>query len=566
VHPGDVLILVRRRGKMFEAVIKALKRAGVPVAGADRLSLSTHIAVEDLVAAGRAALLPQDDLTLAELLKSPLIGLTDEDLLRFAPERKVSLRQALRDAVRATSDARLAAADSYLDEMRASALGQGVFGFYARLLGPEGGRKLLAARLGAEAAEASDEVLRLALAHERGGKASLASFLDALETSGADIKRDLSAARGEVRVMTVHGAKGLEAPIVILADACAANERSERLLPLAHDGRELPVWVPRKQLDCTATGQAREAAAAALAREDRRLLYVAMTRARDRLIIAGCPVRGKVPQSSWYAMVGNGLASAPAGLVDLPGEAGETPIRRWRISRPGGQAKPAAPAFAATPVEAAPAWLLRPVAPEPLARPPLRPSSALDAADEKASPEAPAEREALLAGRFAHALLEHLPAVAPQGRKEAAETLAGELGAGIEKARREEIVRAVQDLISLSPAAPLFSDDSAAEVSVMGEIALADGSRQAVSGRIDRLAVTAGAVLVADFKTRLPPPGRRRARALAQLAIYRALLRGLYPGRSIRCFLVGLDGPSLIEPEDAELEAALALIPAGPPL
>jgi ATP-dependent helicase/nuclease subunit A len=218
------------------------------------------------------------------------------------------------------------------------------------------------------------------------------------------------------------------------------------------------------------------------------------------------------------------------------------------------------------PIEVAPAWLSREVAPEPLARPPLRPSSALDAADERAAPEAPAEREALIAGRFAHALLEHLPAVAPQGRGEAAEILAGELGAGIAKPRRQEIVKAVQDLISLSPAAPLFAGDSAAEVSVMGEIALADGSRQAVSGRIDRLAVTAEAVLVADFKTRLPPRGRRRMRALAQLAIYRVLLRGLYPGFSIRCFLIGLDGPSLIEPEEAELEAALALIPPGPPL
>ncbi|MBV9588505.1 MAG: UvrD-helicase domain-containing protein, partial [Hyphomicrobiales bacterium] len=216
VHPGDVLILVRRRGKMFEAVIRALKRAGVPVAGADRLSLSTHIAVEDLIAAGRAALLPEDDLTLAALLKSPFIGLDDHDLQRIAPHRKGSLRRALREA--AHDDPRLAQANDRLDRMREAALSKAVFAFYAELLGPGGGRKALAARLGAEAAEASDEVLRLALAYERGGGASLFGFLDALERSGADIKRDLSAARGEVRVMTVHGAKGLEAPIVILAD------------------------------------------------------------------------------------------------------------------------------------------------------------------------------------------------------------------------------------------------------------------------------------------------------------------------------------------------------------
>jgi ATP-dependent helicase/nuclease subunit A len=560
VHPGDVLILVRRRGKMFEAVIRALKRAGVPVAGADRLSLSTHIAVEDLVAAGRAALLPQDDLTLAELLKSPFFGLTDEDLLRFAPERKASLREALRDA--AATDGRLAAAVKLLDAMGEAALAQGVFGFYARLLGPEGGRKALAARLGAEAAEASDEVLRLALAHERGAKASLAAFLDALETSGADIKRDLSAARGEVRVMTVHGAKGLEAPIVILADACASNERAERFLPLAHQAAEVPAWVPRKELDCAATAQGRKAAAANLAREDRRLLYVAMTRARDRLIVAGCPVRGKIPQSSWYAMIGTGLTAA-SGLVDLPARPGEEPVRRWRISGGAGPARPVS-ASPLPPVEAAPDWLRQRAPPEPPARPPLRPSSALDAADGAGFGAAAVEPASLIAGRFAHALLEHLPALAPEGRGPAAAMLAEEFGGRLVPQRRDAIIAEVLDLISHSPAAPLFTDASLAEVSVTGDIALADGSSRAVSGRIDRLAVTPERVLIADFKTRLPAAGEARERALLQLAIYRVLIRDLYPALPIRSFLIGLDGPRWLEPRDDELDAALALLARAP--
>ncbi len=560
VQAGDVLILVRRRGKMFEAVIRALKRAGVPVAGADRLSLSTHIAVEDLVAAGRAALLPEDDLTLAALLKSPLIGLDDDDLQRIAPSRKGSLRNALREA--ASSDPRLAKADQRLDAMREAALNKGAFAFFAELLGPRQGRKALAARLGAEAAEASDEVLRLALAYERSGGASLPRFLDALERSGADIKRDLSAARGEVRVMTVHGAKGLEAPIVVLADACASSARTERLLALPADGdKRVPAWVPRLELDCAATARARRDEAAGRAREERRLLYVAMTRARDRLIVAGCPVNGKVPAGSWYAMVQNALAAkSPPGLVDLAAPPGEEPVKRWRITQ-GSRSTPLAPSPSkGAPKSARPEWLDRPAPEEPMARPPLRPSSALDAADERGGGGFAPNPDAVLAGRFAHALLEHLPGIAPERRAEAAEVLGREGENGLAAERRAEIAAKAQALIAEPKVAPLFSKASLAEVSLAGEIELPNGKRCAVAGRIDRLAITQGAVLIADFKTSLPTQGRARARAFVQLAIYRALVRDLYPGRPIRCFLIELDGPRRLEPTEQELENALQLI------
>ncbi|MBW0005073.1 MAG: double-strand break repair helicase AddA [Hyphomicrobiales bacterium] len=560
VQAGDVLILVRRRGKMFEAVIRALKRAGVPVAGADRLSLSTHIAVEDLIAAGRAALLPQDDLTLACLLKSPLIGLDDEDLQRIAPSRKGSLRHALRNA--ASGDPRLAQADQRLDMMREAALNKGVFAFFAELLGPRQGRKALAARLGAEAADASDEVMRLALAYERSGGTSLFRFLEALERSGADIKRDLSAARGEVRVMTVHGAKGLEAPIVFLADACAASLKAERLLSLPVEaGRRVTAWVPRLELDCTATSLARRDEAASRAREERRLLYVAMTRARDRLIVAGCPVNGKVPDISWYAMVKKALElKSPPGLVDLTEQGSSEPVKRWRIS-PGAKVTPfarTAQKLASKPTR--PEWLDRRAPEEPLRRPPLRPSSALDAADEGAVDGFAAGRDALLAGRFAHALLEHLPAIAPERRAAAAEILGRDRNTGLSARHRDEIIARTLALMIEPSIAALFAENSLAEVSLSGEIELPGGKKCAVAGRVDRLALTEEGVLIADFKTNLPSAGAALTRALVQLAIYRALARHLYPGRRIRCFLVELDGPRRLEPKAEELEHALGLI------
>ena len=210
VRPGDILILVRQRGPLFEAIIRALKDASIPVAGADRLVLTEHIAIMDLLVLADALLLEQDDLALATLLKSPLFGLTEDELFALAWGRRGSLRAALRE--RSGDIARV------LDEMTDSACRETPFGFYARLLGAGGGRRRFLARLGAEANDALDEFLNLALDYEGRETPSLQGFVAWMRTASADIKRDMEMARDEVRVMTVHGAKGLEAPIVILAD------------------------------------------------------------------------------------------------------------------------------------------------------------------------------------------------------------------------------------------------------------------------------------------------------------------------------------------------------------
>jgi ATP-dependent helicase/nuclease subunit A len=261
-------------------------------------------------------------------------------------------------------------------------------------------------------------------------------------------------------------------------------------------------------------------------------------------------------------MVEHALGQAAPGLVDLPCPPTEAPTRRWRISSATAPAKKGS-ASVATPVEMAPAWLSRPAPPEPVARPPLRPSSALDAADGTTSLDYPTDRDALLAGRFAHALLEHLPPLPPERRAAAAEMLGRDYAGRLSTARRHAILAEVLELISHSPVAPLFSTTSLAEVAVAGEVDLGHGvGTRPVSGRIDRLVLTPDAVLIADFKTTMPLAGRGRERALVQLAIYRLLARDLYPKLKVRCFLIGLDGPVWFEPSDAELAAALALLAA----
>ncbi|MGA7383778.1 MAG: double-strand break repair helicase AddA, partial [Methylocella sp.] len=313
VRPGDILILVRTRGPFFEAMIRALKKSGIRTAGADRLELTHHIAVMDLMAAGRASLLPQDDLVLACVLKSPLVGLDDDDLMALAPGRAASLF----DALKASIDARHVEAATKLARWRARA-GGGPFAFYAGLLGVDGGRRDIDARAGPEAGDALVEFLRLAIAHEEEGAPSVAAFLNDLAGLEYSIKRDMEGAEDAVRVMTVHAAKGLEAKIVFLPDTCRvpSPRHDPRVFALGTKvpGEQTIGWSPRKGLDCEAIAAARRKAREAAEEEYRRLLYVALTRAEERLYIAGFhDAKGPGP-GCWAKMIESALASEAAAL------------------------------------------------------------------------------------------------------------------------------------------------------------------------------------------------------------------------------------------------------------
>jgi ATP-dependent helicase/nuclease subunit A len=248
---GDVLILVRQRGALFGAIIRALKNAGVAVAGADRLVLTEHIAIIDLMALADALLLAQDDLALAVALKSPLFGLDDDLLFELAWERRASLRATL--AARAADRVEFAAADALLRRCDVRARHDSPFAFFAWLLGPEQGRGKIFARLGLEAADALDEFLELALEYETHEAPSLQGFGAWLRSATTVVKRDMETTRDEVRVMTVHGAKGLEAPVVILADTTTPPKG-------AHPPTLLEIEPPPAQAGGTASGAGGDAA------------------------------------------------------------------------------------------------------------------------------------------------------------------------------------------------------------------------------------------------------------------------------------------------------------------
>jgi ATP-dependent helicase/nuclease subunit A len=559
--PGDVMILLRQRGALFEAIVRALKDENVPVTGRDRLTLADHPAVEDLVVLGRTLLLPEDDLTLATALKTPLVELDDDDLLRLAPRRTGSLRSALQDA--AASEPRYAAIEQKLVGWAEEAGRHGPFRFFAGLLGPGGGRNLALARLGSEAGDALDAFLNAALDHERTYGPSLAGFLQHISGSAADVKRDLSSSAGEVRVMTVHGAKGLEAGIVIMADLAPepGAKRLPKIMMVGAPGElQVPIWPPASADDAAATRQAKAQVVAQMVEEHHRLLYVAMTRAEDRLIVCAAQPKGEAPEGSWYTMVAAGLAASEPGLAEVPAPDGEGTILRFMTSAP--RPHVGEEAVAPTPPVERPGWLLRSVPVEAEPAPPLKPSSALAAADGAERPaDGPFMAAAAAAGRLAHLLLQILPGVAPDQRGPVAVALAEARGTALTPQRRARTVAEVKALLEKPDLAELFAAGALAEVPVAGTITLANGETRAVSGQIDRLAVTPDSVLIADFKTTARPPATveaMQATTLAQLGAYRALVGEIYPGRRIRTLAIYTATLEILEPDAGLLEAALA--------
>jgi ATP-dependent helicase/nuclease subunit A len=558
--PGDFLILVRQRGPLFEAIIRALKNASIAVAGADRLILTEHIAVMDLLALADALLLPQDDLALATVLKSPLFGLDEEALFGLAHGRRGSLLNALR--AQAGTDPVMAEAAARFDRLTAAAERETPFAFYARLLGREGGRRRLMARLGAEAADALDEFLNIALDHERRETPSLQGFVAWLRSANAEIKRDMEISRDEVRVMTVHGAKGLEAPIVILADTttlpAGPPQRQPRLLELpakaAPPGAPPPlVWAGRRD-EVERVDAARSVMIEAAENEYRRLLYVAMTRAADRLIVCGATGERKPPPGCWYDLVHGALAEDAA---KEPADHGDGQV--WR-HRGGPLAEGTREVSGETPPMAErPPWLDQDAPAEiPRARG-VKPSQAV--------PEGPAFRsgggierlKALARGEAMHRLLQALPGIAPEQRAEMANRYLARFSTAFSAPERAAMAEQVARVLDDPRFADLFGPASRAEVPIVGRLAGAGGAIR-VSGQVDRLAVTHEGLLIADYKTNRPAPRRLEdvpAVYVTQLALYRAVLARLYGGQPVRAVLVWTDVPDLMEIPSEHLDRAL---------
>lgn len=557
---GDVLILVRRRDALFFEAIRALHRAGLAVAGADRMILGEEAAFLDLEALARFCLLPEDDLALAEVLKGPFIGLDDADLVRLCPRREVSLWRTLKNAPE------FAAAAAFLEARIRDARALRPFEFFTRALdGPDHKRMEFAARLGGIAHDVIGEVLSLALAYEREGAASLQGFLKYAAAHGQAIKRDMEEVKDSVRVMTVHGAKGLEAPIVFLIDTCRETRAPRENWMFAD---ETPILrLPANERDAVAAGVV-AAEQRADEEESLRELYVAMTRAKDRLYVAGAAgprdvdARGAVRPDRWHALVETALKELPR--TEHIAGAGGTVLRYG--SEPKGPAKSrrSDTTWAVPPL---PAWALAPPRAEleTLRRTP----SGLLAGEEAvlaANPPAAAS-EAALRGRLTHRLLEELPKLPADERDAAARRLAQSSRYRDLAPFTEEILVEVFRILGDRVFAAAFGAGSRAEVRLAGGFAVS-GRRVIVSGQIDRLVVEPQRVLIVDYKTNRGVPKPLPRAYLAQMAAYRALLKEILPGRRIDAALLFTSVPRLVPLDSRELDViavtALGEAAAGP--
>lgn len=578
VRPGDIMVLVRKRDSFVHALSRSLKNRDIPVAGADRLLLTDHIAVKDLVAIGRFALQSEDDLSLAALLRSPIFGLSEERLFELAHDRgAVSLFAALQG--NASADPQIAEVAATLEEWRDAAGFRSGFEFYAAVLAgtPQrrGARSRLVARLGPEAGDIIDEFMSFCLALEQTGSDGLETLIATLDAAAPEIKREMDQRRDEVRILTVHAAKGLEAPVVFLVDSGSrpfVEQHLPRLLPFtatrgAWKGDGF-LWRAGSDTANTAS----RAIAAEIARkaeeEYRRLLYVGMTRAEDRLIVCGYHGAMGKPPSSWHAMVESGLSSAATETRESPTEC--RPVLRYRIS----EVSPVQLSFLDE-TTSGPSWdlpeaLCRPVAPAPLLPRPLKPSGA-SLAIEPAAEIATNTRSPVLDpdkedsptrawGTALHRLLQVLPDLPEADREAAAMRYLSGFGSRWPGGERLRAWLAVARILTDTRFGRLFARGSRAEVSIMGTLDIG-GRPRTIHGKIDRLAVSADELLIVDYKTTPSVPSGLAdspTEHVAQLALYRALLQPVYPEHRISAGLLYTAAPTLLPVTPEAMDGALA--------
>ncbi len=546
----DFLILVRKRGVLFEALIRALKAEHLPVAGADRLVLLDHIGVQDCLNLIRFALFPDDDLTLAEILRGPFCGLVDDDNELFQLANGRGKGEPLWQRLGASTEPRFANAKAFCQSLL-DARHMPAFDLMMQVLATRGSDGLsgfdkLIQRLGEPARDPVNALLGRAFGFDMGEAASLQAFLAEIESDTSQLKRDLAEADGEIRVMTVHGAKGLQAPIVILPDT-TAGEQADKAGLFMVDG-EIPVYSARKADDPPVIASLRQQRSAAQARESRRLLYVALTRAQDRLIIGGAfhgaKTQAGYAADSWYAL-------CRTAMLGLTGEEddGDT-LTYGEVLPPLGKAIAADIGTAN-----APGWAYAPATESGPTRRITAPSRLLTDTAPVAKPFGKARAAALQRGRLIHMLLQYLPDLPEAERKPAAEAWLAR-HAELDASSQAEILSVTLAALNEPAFAAVFAPGGRSEAAIVGKIRK-DGEDIIINGRVDRLLVTDSEILVIDYKTDRPAPTSAEAvdpSYLLQMAAYQLVLEKAWKGRKVRVGLLYTDGPKLFDLSETLLQ------------
>jgi len=532
VRPGDILILVRSRNDFFSSMLRELNRLRVPVAGADRVTLNDHIVIQDLLALGQFIVLPEDDHALACLLKSPLIthpdgrAFKDDDLFALAHGRG---RQSLRRRLEETEALRPVC--ERLRKWMAISAGESPFGFYARVLGEDmpSVRQNILSRLGPEAVDLIDAFLNLALDYEHRETPSLEGFLHWFTSADTEIRRDMDQASDVVRIMTVHGAKGLEAPIVFLPDTCSPPDDRNEVQPLmipAPEGKLIPFWRFGRGVEAPEVTALRDLLRDQRMDEYRRQLYVALTRARDELYICGYTTEESPKPQSWYALIDQSLVG-PRDAQGLLRRVGEQTAAPLPVSSVGSDD--------AAGSEEVPAWLRQ--------RPPRELTGGDWVNPSRLLRKTAGSAAAMEQGKALHRLFQLLPDMPAERRRAAALQLLERRS--ITGSKAKALADRVIGIIEHPDYAAYFGETGLAEIPMVADL----GEKGLLAGQVDRIVVTDTEVLILDYKSDRSPPKEVSGvppAYIAQLAAYRSGLAWMFPEKSVTAALLWTEIPRLM--------------------
>ena len=553
IEAGDIMILVRTRTNFVNQLVRALKVRNIPVSGLDRMVISQELSIMDLCAFAQFALLPSDDLTLATILKSPIIGLNEEQLFDIAIDRNKPLWEVLREKPEHQDIC------EYLQQLIIQSKSDHPFDFFSRLLYSPcpadqiSGKRAMLARLGQDIEDPIDEFLGQTLRYEQDHIATLQNFLISHQSNTSALKRELEESGNHVRIMTVHGAKGLQAPIVFLPDTTRthSSRKSPRLLWPDKTGMELPLWTPRAAIAPHIYQDAAEKIEQYLDEEYRRLLYVAMTRAEDRLYIAGSKGAKEPIDDSWY----NYIDSAFGRMTDVQNiniggilnQSGDEEIQARRIYTPHvaiDESNQTEQTGTTTEITIAD-YFYHP-APKELQPPrPLVPSRPSEVEPASASPLDKNNSYRFLRGNITHALLQYLPDLPIAAREDAARLYISRTGQELPEHIRENVLQETLNVIHHPEYGILFAENSFAEVPITGLV-----GDQLVSAQIDRLVLTDDEIWIVDYKTNRPPPlsaDKIPPIYVKQMSSYRDIVSKAYNHDNIHCYLLWTDGPRLMK-------------------
>ena len=551
LQPKDILILVSKRDELSALIVARLFAEKVPVAGIDRIRLNQPLVVQDLLAAIRFVLQPNDDLNLASLAVSPLLGWSQEDLLARGYRGKINGEKSLWEFLRRQDG--LGDHIKPLQQLLAMADFNTPYQFLETILsGPMQGRRKLLARLSHAAVDPLDELLATALAFERDHIPTLQGFLDWFDRGDVEIKREQVEGGNEVRLMTVHGAKGLQAPLVILANATfdPASKKSGGFNIKLGEGTglelEYPV-VPVRKAERVGILAEHAAYADKVAMEEHwRLLYVAMTRAEEHLVVAGVlgpRAKGEVPELSWFGAIERGMMALDCDWRDDPDWSA---VREYRIDNPDLPSAPSAFESGTGQADDPPSkadWIFEPAPEEARPPRPLAPSH-LGPDDASNPPPDMTMRDAAERGILLHSLFQRLPNIAPDRRVDVADQWLAKQKRIADQARRADIVDTVLAVMDNPSWSPLFGPESLAEAPIAAVV-----GEHVISGTIDRLLITDDQIYVVDFKTgrRVPESAEEAPVAyLRQMAAYVAALEKIFPDRPIKAGLLYSHGPQML--------------------